>query len=129
MLSVCSWTRQGFLSASSPRIAATSSIRLLVVSGSPPESSRSLSPVRRSTPQPPGPGLPRHAPSVNISTSGGVVRDKLSRQFERHALGRMVRFFLVDVEAPPEGINHLTNQHFGRGGASSDSDGSGFAEP
>src|SRR4051794_32621783 len=43
------------LSASRPRMAATSSIRLLVVSASAPLSARSLLPIRSSTAQPPGP--------------------------------------------------------------------------
>src|SRR5882762_12024240 len=49
-------------------MAAMSSMRLLVVSGSAPETSlRSLT-ATSSAAQPPGPGLPRHAPSVNSST-------------------------------------------------------------
>ena len=40
-----------------PRIAASSSIRLLVVSGSPPEISFSRAPERITAPQPPGPGI------------------------------------------------------------------------
>jgi hypothetical protein len=43
-LSVCSTTRQGRLSASRALIAANSSMRLLVVAGSAPDSSRSVSP-------------------------------------------------------------------------------------
>src|SRR3954462_1035240 len=99
MLSVWSLTRHGRFSASSPFIAAISSMRLLVVSGSPPDSSRSLSPMRSSTPQPPGPGLPRQAPSVNSSTSGSSVREQLARQLEDHAFGGMVGDFLGDVES------------------------------
>src|SRR5581483_8182556 len=114
MLSVWSRTRHGFFSASSPRIAASSSIRLLVVSGSPPESSRSLAPMRRSTPQPPGPGFPRQAPSVNISTSGSPVSGQLSGQLEDHALGRMVGLFLPDVEAASKSIHHFADEDFGR---------------
>ena len=38
------------------------------VSCSPPESSFSAVPYRRIAPQPPGPGLPLHAPSVKICT-------------------------------------------------------------
>ena len=34
------------------------------VAGSPPESSRIVSPCMSTAPQPPGPGLPLHAPSV-----------------------------------------------------------------
>src|SRR5262249_60916488 len=51
-------------------IAAISSMRLFVVAGSLPDISFSLVPYRRITPQPPGPGLPLHAPSVKISTTG-----------------------------------------------------------
>src|SRR4051794_22216549 len=100
MLSVWSLTRHGRLSASSPRIAASSSIRLLVVSVSPPESSRSFSPMRSSTPQPPGPGLPRHAPSVNISTLGGSLTsgDELARQLEDHAFRTVVGLLFTDIE-------------------------------
>ena len=49
-------------------------MRLLVVSISPPQSSRSCSPNRIQVPQPPTPGLPLHAPSVHISTVGGCPR-------------------------------------------------------
>src|SRR4051794_21420105 len=100
MLSVCSVTRQGRFSASRPLIAASNSIRLLVVRGSPPDSSRSFSPMRTSTPQPPGPGLPRHAPSVNISTSGGSLTsgDELARQLEDHAFRTVVGLLFTDIE-------------------------------
>src|SRR3569833_879998 len=104
MLSVWSLTRHGRLSASSPRIAVCCFFRLLVVSVSPPESSRSFSPMRSSTPQPPGPGLPRHAPSVNISTLGGSVREQLARQLENHSLRGVIRDFLRHVEAGPERV-------------------------
>src|SRR5580693_6171741 len=60
----------GFFSASRALIAAISSMRLFVVNRSPPKISFSFSPMRRIAPQPPGPGLPLHAPSVKISTSG-----------------------------------------------------------
>src|SRR6185312_13679551 len=129
MLSVCSRTRHGFFSASSPRMAASNSIRLLVVSGSPPESSRSLSPMRSSTPQPPGPGLPRHAPSVNISTSGSPVRDELARQLEDHSFGAVVRHFLGDVEARTQRVDDLPDEDFGRGGSGGNANGSRLAEP
>src|SRR5438270_12848601 len=115
MLSVCSRTRHGRFSASSPLIAAISSIRLLVVSGSPPDNSRSLSPMRSNTPQPPGPGLPRHAPSVNISTWGSSLTsgDELARQLENHALGRMVGLLLANVEAGAKRVDDFADQHFG----------------
>src|SRR6266478_6483255 len=51
-------------------MAAISSMRLLVVSSSPPASSFSTPRKRSTAPHPPGPGLPLHAPSVKISTSG-----------------------------------------------------------
>src|SRR3954462_13322660 len=117
MLSVWSLTRHGRFSASSPFIAATSSMRLLVVSGSPPASSRSLSPMRSSTPQPPGPGLPRHAPSVNISTSGGSVRDKLARQLEDHPLTRVIGDLFGDFEAGAKCVEHFEYENLGGGGA------------
>ena len=63
LLSVCSSTLQGRFSASSAWMAAISSMRLLVVSRSPPHSSFSCPPDMSTAPQPPGPGLPRQAPS------------------------------------------------------------------
>ena len=57
-------TRLGRVSAASPSIAAVNSMRLLVVSPTPPDSRRSLSRQRSSAAQPPGPGLPVQAPSV-----------------------------------------------------------------
>ncbi len=58
-LSVCRSTVHGRFSASSAAIAAISSMRLLVVCGSPPFSSFSCSPKVRIAPQPPGPGIAR----------------------------------------------------------------------
>src|SRR5579883_2360501 len=68
-LSVWRITRQGRFSASRALVAAVSSIRLLVVAGSPPESSRSTPRKRRIAAQPPGPGLGLQPPSVQISTT------------------------------------------------------------
>lgn len=68
LLSVVRITRQGSLRAESPVITPRSSIRLLVVAESPPEISFSMPLYLRTTPKPPGPGLPLQAPSVNIST-------------------------------------------------------------
>src|SRR5699024_8065691 len=51
-------------------MTAVSSIRLLVVFSSPPNSSFSWPPARIHTPQPPGPGLPLQAPSDHIWTTG-----------------------------------------------------------
>src|SRR5712691_7879814 len=45
-------------------------MRLLVVGASPPAISFSTPRKRSTAPHPPGPGLPLHAPSVKISTSG-----------------------------------------------------------
>src|SRR3954447_17848465 len=126
MLSVCSPTRHGRFSASSPLMAAISSMRLLVVSGSPPASSLSLSPMRSSTPQPPGPGLPRQAPSVNSSTSGGSVREQLARQLEDHPLGGMIGDLFGYVEAGAQRIDHLAHQHFRCRSAGSQADGGGL---
>lgn len=58
---------QGSLSCSSARMIPISSMRLLVVSASPPEISLRTPLYSRIAPQPPGPGLPLHAPSVYIS--------------------------------------------------------------
>ncbi len=55
---------QGSLSCSSARMIPISSMRLLVVSASPPEISLRTPLYSRIAPQPPGPGLPLHAPSV-----------------------------------------------------------------
>src|SRR3954467_12881217 len=62
-------TRAGRLSARRPSITPRSAMRLLVVCGSPPESSRRCSPLTRITAQPPGPGFPETAPSGTSSTS------------------------------------------------------------
>ena len=62
--SVCSSTWLDRLSALSASIAAVSSMRLLVVSGSPPCSVLRCLPAISKAPQPPGPGFPLQAPSV-----------------------------------------------------------------
>src|ERR1700722_17369509 len=49
-------------------MAAINSMRLLVVESSAPETSLRSLPATSNAPQPPGPGLPRQAPPVNIST-------------------------------------------------------------
>src|SRR5574343_1185277 len=69
--------------ASMARIAAVSSIRLLVVSRSPPQSSFSCGPMRRMAPQPPGPGLPLQAPSVKISIVSVAMVFFLSHRSQR----------------------------------------------
>src|SRR5688572_25485523 len=61
-------TRLGRVSAASASITAVSSMRLLVVCGSPPKSSRSAPSDSRTAPQPPGPGLPLQAPSAWMMT-------------------------------------------------------------
>src|SRR4029079_7692008 len=66
--STCRTTSHGLVSARRPSMTAVSSMRLLVVRGSPPHSSRSCAPYRIQAPQPPTPGLPLQAPSVHIST-------------------------------------------------------------
>src|SRR6185437_7567411 len=66
--SVYSLTAQRRLSAPRPPMAAINSMRLLVVADSAPETSLRCLPATSSAAQPPGPGLPRQAPSVYIST-------------------------------------------------------------
>src|SRR5215470_9325941 len=68
-------TRHGRLSASSAEIAASSSMRLLVVCASPPLSSFLCVPNSRIAPQPPGPGLPEQAPSVWMTTCGSLISE------------------------------------------------------
>ena len=57
-------TTQGSFRASRAVMTPVSSMRLLVVWPSPPESSFLNVPYIRMAPQPPGPGLPEQAPSV-----------------------------------------------------------------
>src|SRR4051794_29943481 len=106
-------------------------MRLLVVSGSPPASSRSLSPMRSSTAQPPGPGFPRHAPSVNISTSGSSLTsgDELARELEHHSLRRVTGFLLSYFKPLPERVDDFAPQHCGGGGAGGDPDRRRLSEP
>src|SRR5581483_5003757 len=61
--SVWNSTSQGSLSALSASMAACNSIRLFVVAGSPPLSSRLCCPCSRTAAQPPGPGFPWQPPS------------------------------------------------------------------
>src|SRR6478735_10951161 len=65
-------------------MGAVSSIRLLLVSpDSPPHISRTCWRCRSTAPQPPGPGLGRHPPSVwmiTTSSSTGSVRPRLPQQ-------------------------------------------------
>src|SRR3954469_7646978 len=106
-------------------------MRLLVVSASPPEISRSFSPMRRSAAQPPGPGLPRQAPSVNISTSGTSLTsgNELARKLEDHALGRVVGLLLGHVEPLPQGFDDLAHQHLRGRSAGGDADGARLTQP
>src|SRR5690606_36679478 len=67
-LSVCSSTVQGRERALSASMAAVSSMRLLVVSASPPLNSLRCRPNCRMAPQPPGSGLPEQAPSIRMTT-------------------------------------------------------------
>ena len=64
LLSEYSSTAQGSFRASRAVITPVSSMRLLVVWASPPESSFLWGPYIKIAPQPPGPGLPEQAPSV-----------------------------------------------------------------
>src|SRR4051795_7507635 len=115
---------QGRLSAARAPIAAISSMRLLVVSGSPPDSSFSRAPARITAPQPPGPGLPLQAPSVKISTlskgSGGGF--EAVGQLEHHPLDDACALALGDVEMGGEEIDHFAHQRLGRRGAGGDAE-------
>src|ERR1039458_4554103 len=70
-----------------PLMAATSSIRLFVVCGSTPRRMRSCFLYRRMHAHPPGPGLPKHDPSVKSVTSFNFLASFLpgSRHHRRHA--------------------------------------------
>src|SRR6266436_9466460 len=95
-------TSHGSFSARKPSIAAVNSMRLFVVCASDPNSSRLRSPYRRIHAHPPGPGLPRHAPSVISLTffSGPSGRDGLEFPIEKSidlvqnlsGFGRLVNF-------------------------------------
>src|SRR3954454_11491141 len=82
-------------------------MRLLVVSASPPESSRSRPSQRRMAPQPPGPGLPEQAPSVWTSTtttpssgSGEAIgRDPLDAAVEAELAQVLARVLGLDQGA------------------------------
>src|SRR3954454_7977283 len=80
-------------------------MRLLVVSGSPPESSRSRPSQRRMAAQPPGPGLPEQAPSVWTSTtpssdSGEAIgRDPLDAAVEAELAQVLARVLGFDQGA------------------------------
>ena len=67
---------------------ATSSIRLFVVSASNPERSSSAPPERTTYAQPPGPGLPRHPPSVQISISSLTLPPLLRAESPRRGFDR-----------------------------------------
>src|SRR3954447_24865944 len=78
-------------------------MRLLVVSASPPESSRSRPSQRRIAAQPPGPGFPEQAPSVWTSTttpssgSGEAIgRDPLDATVEAELAQVLARVFGLD---------------------------------
>src|SRR3954447_12595376 len=123
MESVWSTTSHGRFSASRARIAASSSIRLLVVKDSPPDNSFSRTPERITAPQPPGPGLPLQAPSVKISTckgSGGGF--EAAGELEHHPLDHAFAFDLGHLEMLREEIDHLAHQSLGRRGAGGDSE-------
>ena len=66
--SVQSSTSQGSFRAERASMTARSSMRLFVVSRSPPESSFSRPMQLSMAAQPPGPGLPEQAPSVYMQT-------------------------------------------------------------
>ena len=97
--------RRGASAPPAPMIAAISSMRLLVVSGSPPQSSFSRSPQARIAPQPPGPGLPEQAAvgpdrRRGRSCAAGRSRGALTTRWWKRILARYSSgFFGVDLRA------------------------------
>src|SRR5258705_12285613 len=71
----------GSLSALSAAMAAVSSIRLLVVAGSPPDNSFTLASCCSTAAQPPGPGLPAQPPSVWIVTVFNLYANRPGKFF------------------------------------------------
>src|SRR5262249_50265288 len=74
----------------------------------------SLSPIRIRTAQPPGPGFPRHAPSVNMSTRGMSVTSgyKLAWKLEDHPFRTVIGNFFGHGEPFGQRIEDLPNQDF-----------------
>src|SRR3954468_22478438 len=100
-------------------------MRLLVVSGSPPDSSFSCAPERMIAPQPPGPGLPLQAPSVKISTSikvGSGSGFEPAGQLENHPLGDALALDLGHLEMAGQEIDDAANQRLRRGRAGGDAE-------
>src|SRR4051812_42610197 len=101
-------TREGRLSAFKPSMTPRSSMRLFVVCGSPPESSRRCSPLTRMTAQPPGPGFPETAPSGTSSTSGPVAAAASGIRDLEHELAVL----LARLE-PALGLAHVLERSHG----------------
>src|SRR5262249_13827176 len=95
-LSVWTSAAHDRLSVSSAMIAANNSMRLLVVCGSPPLSSRVWPFHCKIAPQPPGPGLPEQAPSVWMITRAPLTSSALDSIVAR-ALDRLVEPQLAPV--------------------------------
>jgi len=75
---------QDSLSAVRAEMAAWSSIRLLVVAGS-PRRSHAREPITKQCAHPPGPGLPSHPPSVWIVIFLGLPLSDMRTQFQSRA--------------------------------------------
>jgi len=107
LLSVMTSTTVGRVSDSKPEMTPINSIWLLVVLAAPPESSFSdlLDGCRKMQAQPPGPGLPLHAPSVNNNTS---VVDSFG--MDRHQAGGLA--FAEDDSAAIQVIRRDFHLHF-----------------
>src|SRR5512146_2461635 len=112
-------------------MAASNSIRLFVVSGSPPASSFSLLPMRRSTAHPPGPGLPRQAPSVKISARGSSLTsgDELARKLEDHPLRAVIRLLFGHLEPFRERVDNFAHEDLGSRSACGDPDSARLSQP
>src|SRR5574344_2852452 len=115
--SLCTRACTGRFMASRARMTASSSMRLLVVAASPPHISFSCPPLFSRTPQPPGPGLPRQAPSVKMSTAvcaGLLTMDFLWGFTHNRLQGLVAQGFLLPAGSdqahaghPFDGAQHI----------------------
>src|SRR5580658_10209370 len=93
-------------------MTARNSIRLLVVSRSPPNNSFLCSPATINAPQPPIPGLPLHAPSVNISTFFMLIQSIMHLVCNRYALCRLRGFLSPGRSDQPHSTDALNRLYY-----------------
>src|SRR5262245_41119698 len=93
----------------SASIGAVSSMRLFVVCGDPPPSSRTRSSgVTMTTPQPPGPGLPFAAPSVKTTSARSlllIIAGGRSALLHRHSAD-VFHFPQLDAVVAQDRVRH-----------------------